>query len=182
MLLNRANNVFGAFDVGADRFVRKIFAGGHLFQRRGIEDDVHAAKRLDHGMKISNVADAKFEALLKVSVDDFVRGRGLVLIFHSHRMLLGFIAREHDDLLRLAGAAFQETTYQSLPQGSGAARNQNSPSIKTMLLRIIPILHSWYHRLPNPLQAPATWDKSNRSLARICLLSCSDRRKNPRRE
>ena len=125
---------------------------------------------------------AEFEALLKVSVDDFVRGRGLVLIFHSHRMLLGFIAREHDDLLRLAGAAFQETTYQSLPQGSGAARNQNSPAIKTMLLRIIPILHSWYHRLPNPLQAPATWDKSNRSLARICLLSCSDRRKNPRRE
>ena len=45
MLLDRADDVLRALDVGPDGFVREVLAGRHLLQRGGVDDDVGVAQR-----------------------------------------------------------------------------------------------------------------------------------------
>ena len=126
VLLDRADDVLGALDVGLDRFPGEVLAGGHLLQRRRIDDDVGVAQGRGDAVEVAHVADAELEQPFEVVIDDFVR-RGLaVLILQPHVVLLGLVAREDDDLVRHAQFAGEEPPDEHLAERAGAAGDENA--------------------------------------------------------
>jgi len=76
--------------------------------------------------KIAHVADAELEHVLEVVEDHFVGAHRAVQVVHAHLVLLRFVAREHDDLLRRAELAGQHPAHEGLAHRPRAAGHENS--------------------------------------------------------
>ena len=86
-------HVVGADDVGAHGLHGEELAGGHLLQRRGVEDVVNAAHGIAHGLGVAHVADE--EAHLGGEL-----GAALLQAV-AHVVLLLLVSGEDADLLEV---------------------------------------------------------------------------------
>ncbi len=120
----------GAADVRRDRLEGEVLAGRHLLEGGGVEDDVGAAQDRGDAVEVAHVADAELEQLAEVVVDDLVGDGGLMQVGDAHGVLLGLVAREHDDLGGLAHLAAEQAADQHLAQRAGAAGDQHALALK----------------------------------------------------
>ena len=60
----RVQHILGAEHIGAHRLHRVELAGGHLLQRRGVEDVVDAAHRVADAVVVAHVADVELELVV----------------------------------------------------------------------------------------------------------------------
>ena len=86
----RRQDVFRAENVGLDRLYREKLAGRHLFERRRVEDVIHAVHRVFDGREVPHVADVELDFL-----GDFGHFR-LKLV--PHIVLLLLVAGKDPDL------------------------------------------------------------------------------------
>ena len=59
----RRQDVFRAENVGLDRLYREELAGRHLFERRRVENVIHAVHRVFDGRDVPHIADVEFDFL-----------------------------------------------------------------------------------------------------------------------
>ena len=106
----RRQDVFRAENVGLDRLDRKELAGRHLFERRRVENVIHAVHRVFDGREVAHVAD--------VEPDLFGNFGHLRLKFVPHIVLLLLIAGEDPDL---ADIRFQKAVKNGISERTGSA-------------------------------------------------------------
>ena len=102
--------VVRADDVGAHGLHGEELAGGHLLERRRVEDVVHAMHGVAHGLGVADVADeeADLVGLLRVALLKHV----------AHVVLLLLVAREDTDL---ADVGLEEVLEHGVAEASRAA-------------------------------------------------------------
>ncbi len=110
----RAANVFGAGDVGQNRFHRMTLTVRDLLQRSGMVDDVDPPHRLHHGRAVANVADDKAQPVLLA-----------VLVLHVALLLL--VAAEDDNPLR---PEFKQVVDDLVAEAARSPGHQDSLSAK----------------------------------------------------
>ena len=104
----RRQDVFRAENVGLDRLYREKLAGRHLFERRRVEDIIHAVHRVFDGLDVPHVADVKF---------DLLGGFGhFRLKLVPHIVLLLLVAGKDTDL---ADIRFQKAVENSISERTG---------------------------------------------------------------
>ena len=109
----RVQHVVGALDVGAHRLHGEKLAGGHLLQRRRVEDVVHAGHHVPQALDVAHVADIKFDLLV------ILRIVGLQVV--AHIVLLFLIAGEDADLADVGG---QKMLEHRVAEAAGAAGDE----------------------------------------------------------
>ena len=105
-------HVVGADDVGAHGLHGEELAGGHLLQRRGVEDVVNAAHGIAHGLGVAHVADE--EAHLGGEL-----GAALLQAV-AHVVLLLLVSGEDADLLKVR---VHEVLEHGVAEAARAARD-----------------------------------------------------------
>ncbi len=103
-------------NVGLDAFEWIVFGDRNLLERGGVHHVVDAVERLHQPIAIAHVADE--EAHL----------RRVELLRHLE--LLQFVAREDDDLPRLAGR--QHRTHELAAERAGAPSDEDSFTVKQL--------------------------------------------------
>ena len=89
----RVEDVVRTDDIRAHGLHGKEFTGGHLFERRCVEDVVHPRHGVAHGLWIAYVADVELDLLSELRV--------LRLQIMPHVVLFLLVARENADLLEV---------------------------------------------------------------------------------
>ena len=130
VLPDGTDDVFRARDVREDGFVGEVFAARNLLERGRVDDDVRVADRGEDAVVAADVPDAELEELPEVVVDDFVGRARTLLVFDAHVVLLGFVAREDDDLRGRAVGAGEQPARQHLAEGAGPSRDENAFVLK----------------------------------------------------
>ena len=106
-------DVVRADDVGAHGLHGEELTGRHLFERRGVEDVVHARHGIANRLRIAHVADVELDLL------GVLRMPGLQLV--AHVILLLLIAGEDADLADVGG---QEMLEHCMPEAARAAGDE----------------------------------------------------------
>ena len=112
-------HIVGAGDVGAD---------GHLFQRRRVENIVHAGHSVPHRLRVAHIADVEFDLFGALRVP------GLKLV--PHIVLLLFVAGENADLLQIR---IQEMFQHGGTEGTGAAGDHEGGVVKDRHFNLPPL-------------------------------------------
>ena len=106
----RVEDVVRADDVGAHGLHGEELAGGHLLERRRMEDVVHAGHGIANRLRVAHVADVELDLL------GVLRMPGLQLM--AHVILLLLVAGEDADLLEVG---IQEVLEDGGTEGTGSA-------------------------------------------------------------
>ena len=112
-------HVVGAFNVGAHGLHGEKLAARHLFERRRMEDVIHAGHHVAQALDVAHVADVKLDFLVIIGV------AGLQLM--AHIVLLFLIAGEDADLADVGG---QKVLEHRVAKAAGAAGDQQGPVFK----------------------------------------------------
>lgn len=83
------------------------FAGRHLFERGGVEHEIHAAHHIQHRLRVAHVADMELQLVAGVAL--------------AHVVLLLLVAAEDADL---AHPGLEEPAQNGIAKGAGAAGDQ----------------------------------------------------------
>lgn len=103
-------HVIRADDIGLHGLHREELAGGHLLERRRMEDVVHAGHGVRDGLRVADIADVEFDLM------GCLRVLGLELV--AHIVLLLFVAGENADFLEVG---VKEVLEDGGTEGTGAA-------------------------------------------------------------